>query len=418
MEIISQSIIYVMMAFVLIGAVAAIRDDQSGLGKEFMQGLHSIGYLFIPVAGVMAALPYLSRFIESVAGPVWEALGADPSTAATTFIASDMGGYQLAEATAGSTGDWITAMVIGFMAGATITFSIPVGLAMLQRSDHKYMALGIMSGVLTIPVGAIITMTIIAATDLTIRPDSSTSGDSSAAIEGVDLVALLGNMVPLLIIVLAIAGGLKFAPNVMIRIFMAFGRVLDGAIKLLLAVSIVEYFTGLGTKIFGTWGLDSIIATPEDQFRPLEIAGYVGIMLAGAFPMVYAIKKYLARPLAAVGGKVGISETGMAGILGGSANLLALLYVVKEMPAKDKVMAIAFAVSGAFLLGDHLSFTANFQPNLVAPVLIGKLSAAILAIVLARLIAVPTAIRLEAADLEAERERSVIAGGAREGEAS
>ncbi len=47
------------------------------------------------------------------------------------------------------------ALITGFMGGATIVFSIPMGLAMLDKRDHKYMALGIMSGILTIPLGRI-----------------------------------------------------------------------------------------------------------------------------------------------------------------------------------------------------------------------------------------------------------------------
>lgn len=81
-------------------------------------------------------------------------------------------------------------------------------------------------------------------------------------------------------------------------------------------------------------------------------------------------------------------------MLGGAANALALFHVVKSMSPKDKVMSIAFVVCGGFLLGDHLSFTANFQPNLIGAVLLGKLSAAVLAVILARYIAVPTAERL------------------------
>ena len=209
---------------------------------------------------------------------------------------------------------------------------------------------------------------------------------------------------PLVIIVLAIACGLKFLPDLMIKLFMGFGRFIDAAVKVLLAISIVEYFTGVFSTVFGSWGFGAIIATPEDQFRPLEVAGYVGIMLAGAFPMVYAIQKYLSKPLAAIGSRFGISETGMAGILGGSANILALFHLIRQMPAKDKVMAIAFATTGAFLLGDHLSFTANFQPTLIMPVLVGKLIAAVLAMIVAYFIAVPTAKRLEQAEARMSNE--------------
>lgn len=42
---------------------------------------------------------------------------------------------------------WITAMLIGYTSGATIVYLIPVGLTMLNRKDHKYLALGAMAGV-------------------------------------------------------------------------------------------------------------------------------------------------------------------------------------------------------------------------------------------------------------------------------
>ncbi|WP_283176202.1 ethanolamine utilization protein EutH [Gemmobacter sp. 24YEA27] len=84
-------IIWLIMVCAVAGAIAAIRDPEKGLGKEFTEGLHSIGPIFIPVAGIMAAIPYLSHFIEFAAGPLFALVGADPSIAATTVIAGDMG---------------------------------------------------------------------------------------------------------------------------------------------------------------------------------------------------------------------------------------------------------------------------------------------------------------------------------------
>ena len=78
--------------------------------------------------------------------------------------------------------------------------------------------------------------------------------------------------------------------------------------------------------------------------------------------------------------------------------MLALLGMVKFLKAKDKVICIAFAVCCAFLFGDHLSFTANFQPNRIVVVLLGKLSAGICAIAFANLLAVKKAEELEALD--------------------
>ena len=44
------------MACAVAGAFASIRNDEEGLGAEFLAGLHAIGYCFIPVSGVMVLL--------------------------------------------------------------------------------------------------------------------------------------------------------------------------------------------------------------------------------------------------------------------------------------------------------------------------------------------------------------------------
>ena len=108
-------VIYIIMACAVAGAIASIRNPETGLGKEFIEGLHSIGPIFIPVAGIMAAIPYLSEFIRLVAGPLFAMIGADPSIAATTVIAVDMGGYQLADTLAQSRDAWMIATIVGFM---------------------------------------------------------------------------------------------------------------------------------------------------------------------------------------------------------------------------------------------------------------------------------------------------------------
>lgn len=54
------------------------------------------------------------------------------------------------------------------------------------------------------------------------------------------------------------------------------------------------------------------------------------------------------------------------------ADVLAMFRMVKDMPAKDKVINIAFSVCIATVFGDHLSFTANFQPNLILPIMLGR----------------------------------------------
>lgn len=411
-------VISIILASAVAGAIAACRNEEKGLGKEFLEGIYSIGYIFLPVAGIMASAPYLAAFIRTVFGPIFRQVGADPAMAATTFIAIDMGGYMLAEELAASRENWITAMTAGYMAGSTIVFSIPVGLAMLQKRDHKYMALGAMAGLLSIPIGVLVANLILWLLNPSIRDAIATQGEAGYQLR-MSLPQVLLNILPLALIMSALAIGLRLAPDLMIRLFMGFGRLVGILVKLVLVACIVEYFTaatfgvGLFKWTFGSWGFEPVIAdadqikemtrTPgrlDDAsiIRALEVAGYIGIMLAGAFPMVYLVRKYFAKPIEAVGRKLGLEATGAAGVLAAAANILAMFRLVKDMRPRDKVLCIAFAVCAAFTFGDHLAFTTNFQPNLLLPVLMGKLTGGISGFLIATWLCVPKALELEKQD--------------------
>ena len=399
MELIGTVVVYIIMACAIVGCLASVIKPESELGQQFVAGIDSIGPIFLPVAGIMASAPYLTAFVSAVFGPAYAAVGADPAMAATTFIAVDMGGYQLADALAETRESWIMAMITGYMAGATIVFSIPVALKMLEKRDRKYLALGVMSGLLAIPIGVLVASAIIAVSHPMIREVVSTNADATY-----QLMLSWGqigvNLIPLIIICVALAAGLKFKPDAMIKGFIVFGRVMESALKIVFVLVVVEYFTGLWSTLFGSFGFDPIIADEDDIFRALETSGAIGMMLCGAFPMVYLIRRYLAKPLAKIGGAVGLSSDATAGLLAGSANVLALFSMVRDLRAKDKVVCMAFAVCCAFLFGDHLSFTANFQPTLIVVVLAGKLAAGICAIVFAKLLAVKKAEELERIDEE------------------
>ena len=394
MELIGTIVVYIIMACAIAGCLASVIKPESELGQQFVAGIDSIGPIFLPVAGIMASAPYLTAFVSAVFGPAYSAVGADPAMAATTFIAVDMGGYQLADALAETRESWIMAMVTGYMAGATIVFSIPVALKMREKRDRKYLALGVMSGLLAIPLGVLVASAIIAVSHPMVREIVSTNADATYQL-ALSWGQIGVNLIPLIIICVALAAGLKFKPDAMIKGFIVFGRVMESALKIVFVLVVVEYFTGVWSTLFGSFGFDPIIADEEDVFRALEVSGAIGMMLCGAFPMVYLIRRYLAKPLAKIGGAVGLSSDATAGLLAGSANVLALFSMVKDLRAKDKVICMAFAVCCAFLFGDHLSFTANFQPNLIVVVLAGKLAAGICAIVFAKLLAVKKAEQLE-----------------------
>lgn len=397
MEIIGTVVVYIIMICALAGCIVSVVRPEHELGQEFVAGIDSIGPIFLPVAGIMASAPYLTAFVSSVFGPLYGAVGADPSMAATTFIAVDMGGYQLADALAATRESWIMAMVTGYMGGATVVFTIPVALKMLEKRDRKYLALGVMSGLLAIPIGVFVASAVIALSNPVIREIVSTNAEATYQL-ALSWGQIGINLIPLIIVCIALAAGLKFKPDAMIKGFIVFGRVMESALKLVFVLVVIEYFTGIFTTLFGGFGFDPIIADEEDIFRALEVSGAIGMMLCGAFPMVWLIKKYLAKPLEKIGGVFGLSSDATAGLLAASANVLAALSMVKDLKARDKVIVLAFAVCCAFLFGDHLSFTANFQPSLIVPVMVGKFVAGICAIAFAYLLALKKAEELEATE--------------------
>lgn len=397
MELIGTVVVYVIMGCALAGAIASVIKPESGLGKEFVAGIDSLGPIFLPVAGIMASAPFLTAFVSNVFGPLYDAVGADPAMAATTFIAVDMGGYQLADALAQTRESWIMAMVTGYMAGATIVFTIPVALKMLEKKDRKYLALGVMSGLLAIPIGVFAASAIIAFTNPVIREAVSTNSEATYQL-ALGFATIGRNLLPLVVICAVLALGLKFKPDAMIKGFIVFGRVLESVLKIVFVLVVIEYFTGVFSAVFGGFGFDPIIADDEDIFRALEVAGAIAMMLCGAFPMVWLIKRFLSRPLGAIGRVFGLSTDATAGLLAASANVLAALSMVKDLRAKDKVIVLSFAVCCAFLFGDHLSFTANFQPSLIVPILLGKLVGGVCAIAFAFALSTKKAEQLERLD--------------------
>ncbi|BAP43814.1 ethanolamine utilization protein EutH [Pseudomonas sp. 21LCFQ02] len=408
MENIGTYVIYLIMVCAVIGAIASIYNPESELGKEFTAGINSIGPIFLPVAGIMAAIPYISQFISVFIAPVFQAMGADAGIAGPIFIAADLGGYQLAQALSSSPEGWIVGLITGFQCGSTVIFVIPVGLAMLDKRDHKYMALGIMAGLLSIPVSIIMIALLMQGMGLNVRPDIATTGIPTQALH-FTLTGLIQNLMPLILFCCALAAALRYLPNLMVAIFLKLGQLMYALVTLVLVASIVEYFTGFFSSTFGRWGFAPIIADKEDQMRALEIAGYVSIMLCGAFPMVWLIKRYLSGPIEKVAGRVGLSPVGAAGILAASANILAMFRLLADMPPKDKVLVVAFAVCAAFTFGDHLAYSANFQPSIILPLIIGKLVGGVIGMGLAWWLAVPKAIELGQQD-ESERRFSAAPG--------
>ncbi|MGL4862138.1 MAG: ethanolamine utilization protein EutH, partial [Cetobacterium sp.] len=77
-------------------------------------------------------------------------------------------------------------------------------------------------------------------------------------------------------------------------------------------------------------------------------------------------------------------EKAAAGLVATLANNIPMFGLMKEMDKKGKVINVAFAVSAAFVFGDHLGFTAGVDSQMIFPMVVGKLVGGVTAVILAK----------------------------------
>ena len=346
-----EILIAVMAGFALLGALDRIFGNRWGLGGEFEQGILAMGSLALAMVGIVCLAPVLASVLKPVVVPLYGFLGADPAMFAGTLLACDMGGGALAaQMTEDPQAALLGGVLTGSMLGATVVFTIPVAMGILREQDRKALAKGILCGIVTIPVGVLV-------------------GGLTA---GFPIAMVLRNLIPIVLIALLIALGLWRAEQAMVTGFAVFGKAVVVVVTIGLAAAIVEALTGFAV-IPGMAPISEGFAT----------VGTIAIILSGAFPLVFAVTKLLRRPLMAVGKHLGINDAAAAGLIASLANSIATFGMVKDMNERGKVVNIAFAVSAAFVFGDHLGFTAGFAPEMIGPMIAGKLAGGISAVAVA-----------------------------------
>lgn len=340
-----------MAVFMVLGALDRIFGSRLGLGKEFENGILAFGSLALSMLGIICLAPVLANVLRPVVVPVFRVFGADPGMFPGSILACDMGGAPLAmELAENREAGLFGGVIIGSMLGATIVFTIPVALGIIRQEDRRFLAQGVLAGIITIPVGAFV-------------------GGLTA---GFSLMMVVRNLAPIVIFALLIALGLWKAENAMIKGFTVFGWLVTAAITVGLAAAIVEALTGL-----------TVIPGMAPLSEGYEIVGSIAIVLAGAFPLIYVITKVFQKPLLKLGGLLGMNDVAAAGMVASLANSIPMFGMMADMDDRGKVLNVAFAVSAAFVFGDHLGFTAGYAPELLVPMIVAKLVSGVTAVAVA-----------------------------------
>ena len=402
MESINHVILYIMMSFMALAALdrifnqfggaeavlakvglGAVGRSIAGAGAQFEEGFMAMGALGLAMVGVIAIAPVLAKVLGPVVIPAYQAVGASPAMFATTLLANDMGGFFLAKELATTNGvldtaSWLYAgLILGAMMGPTIVFSIPVAIGIIDEKDRRFLAMGVLAGIVTIPLGCI--------------AGGLVAMHSGLQVNGQTVVFTYGlifqNLIPVLAFSVLVALGLWLIPEKMINGFQIFAKLLVSLITVGLAAAVLN--TTLGLTIIP--GMDPIFMVagdkPGEVMRAVEVIGYIACILLGAYPMVFLLSRWFEKPLMGIGSLLHMNNNAAAGMVATLANNIPMFGMLSKMDDRGKVINVAFAVSAAFTFGDHLGFTAANMPGMIFAVIVGKLVGGLTAIAVASLIA-------------------------------
>ena len=349
----SDWIKYIMLAFLALGGLDHCFGNRLGLGEGFKNGFLCMGNLALAMIGMNTVAPLLADVLSGTLFPVYRAIGADPSLFAGTLLPNDSGGYALAMRLCGDdlVGGFSGAVVASMM-GVTLTFTVPLSFSTVKTPEsRRCLSRGLLIGIVTMPVGCIV----------------------GGLLSGLTDARLLFNLLPMLLTAAILFFCLLRFPEGSVRVMGVFGRVLGVFIILALILAVIDRQTG--AELFG----GRLTPLPES----LAIIGDIAVVLAGAFPLLYLLKKLLKKPLNRLGARLGVNEDSVTGLFTTLVNSIPMFGVMDRMDERGKVLNAAFAVSASFVFGDHLGFTAGVCPTYLLPMIAGKLAAALCALLLA-----------------------------------
>ncbi len=360
----SQVIVYIMLVFMAVGVIDKVfLGGKYGYGAQFEEGMGAMGTLALSMVGIMCFAPVLGALLEAPVGALFSVIGADPAMFAGSILANDMGGYNLSKVmTQDVQIQHLSGLFMGAMMGATIVFSIPVSLGIIEKEDRPFLAKGMLAGFISIPFGAFI----------------------AGLIDGMPIGKIVINLIPSFILAVLFAVGLAMIPNGMMKGFNVFAIFISGFITLCLCLAIIRHLgVGGGDIPFLPF------VSGMDQIGPqLETCGVIAITLAGAYPMVHFITTVFGKGLEKVGRMIGVNDKAAAGMVAALANNIPMFGMMKDMDERGKVLAVAFSVCASFALGDHLGFTAGQDTTAIFPMVAGKVLGGVIGIIIAMLLVV------------------------------
>ncbi len=349
-----QILYVVILIFSVIAAFDYLIEDKLGLGKEFGKSFQILSGMALSTIGMVVISPLIATLLQPMFEGFYNLLHIDPSIIPALLFANDMGGAPLAmEIAKDSQIGNFNALVVSSMMGATVSFTIPVSMEIINKKHHKELALGILCGVATIPFGCFV----------------------SGLICGLPLSDLLVDLLPLILLAVILGVGLAFFQEICIKAFEVLGFFIKG-------LMLLGFILGMINFLFKDEIIKNIGTIEEGALIVINAT----LVMTGMFPILNIISRLLKKPLVCIGKKMDMDEFGIMGLFSQLASNLPVLGTMNAMNKKSIMLNSAFTVSAAFTFVGHLAFTMAFNNAYIIPVIVGKLISGACALLLANVL--------------------------------
>lgn len=345
---------FVMACFSILGALDLMLGNKFGLGKQFERGFMLIGAMTMSMVGMLVLAPLIAYLLRPIVSALASVIPFEPSVVPAMILANDMGGAPLAmEFASSQQAGYYNGLIVSAMMGVTISFNIPLAMGVVPKEKHEPLLLGMLCGIITIPVGCLI----------------------SAFVVGLPIKELLGSVLPLFLFAIILTVLLFFFPKQCVKVFKVLGRLITTVILIGLAAGIFEALTGIEVIPY--------TAPIEEGF---DVCVNAAMVLSGAFPLVHILSKILDKPMKKLGAAMGVNSVSALGFLSTLATNITTYGNMQDMDERGTMYNGAFSISAGFVFAGHLAFTLSFNGDYALGMIVGKLLSGISSVFVAMLL--------------------------------
>lgn len=350
----TKIIMGLLVVFSVVSAFDYALGNKLKLGQDFVKGFQAMGMLTLSMVGIYTLSPLIGLTLSKVLLPVTKILPIDPSIFVGLSFAPDMGGYPTAmilakEAQIGQ----LSGAILTSMLGATLVFTLPIAVGMIQKKDQLIFVKGLLYGLITVPFGGFV----------------------SGLMLGIPVVVLAINLLPVLVFSGLMSWLLYKRPHRIMQIFAFLSKIILVTSTLGLTLGILEMMLDL--KV-----LKQLVPLEEG----LVLVGKIAIILSGAYPLMGLLTKVISKYFGKLHKCLRINSASLLGLMSTLTNCVPMFMTYDQMDDRGKLLNAAFVVGGGYVLGGQVAYISTVADDLVGPYMVGKLSAGILALGLAYIV--------------------------------